>query len=127
MRIEADKLDSMGFVIDFTKVKPAMKGALAILDHQGLVVAGAMCEAVDTEGRILVHNEDEVYDLPGDEVVMLPIPAATAEALAAWAGTQIWKQIPDEDLERITYAEVTFWETPNTGATFVIRERRAEY
>ncbi len=121
VRVEADQLDQQGFVLDFTHVKPMMKELLEQLDHHTLLADHSY---VKDEHQVRVETPDKHYSFPEEDVVILPVFATTAEEMAKWAGTEIWKKIPEEDQDRITYAEVTFWETENTGATFVMWNRR---
>jgi 6-pyruvoyltetrahydropterin/6-carboxytetrahydropterin synthase len=124
VRVEVERLDPMGFVIDFSALKKAMKDVLESIDHQGVLAAE---KDVHPYKEIFGHQYLEVVNgekhlfLPASEVHALDVPATTAEALSEWASDWIWALIPTKDKERIERMDVTFWETPNTGATHTTR------
>jgi 6-pyruvoyltetrahydropterin/6-carboxytetrahydropterin synthase len=123
VRIEVTQLDPMGFVVDFSSVKSTMRGLLAFIDHKGLVVPAELVGFYKIMFGVQyfdIRNGEKHYFLPDTDFVVVPVTATTAEELAKWAATRIWEKMPIEDQGRINRMEVTFWETPNTGATFVM-------
>ena len=117
VRISATKLDPLGFVVDFSWVKDAMRAFLKTLDHAGFVVPESALESVDDNGYITVRQGKDFFVLPADQVHGVPVTATTAEEMAKFALRWVVAAIPTADRDRIEELEVTYWETDSTGAT----------
>jgi len=80
-RVEG-RLNETGMVIDFTEVKRVLKGIAETMDHHVLVPGdGVLSVEVDGDEVKLEHGGRR-YVLPARDVVVLDVPAITAENLA---------------------------------------------
>jgi len=81
-RVEG-RLDSTGMVIDFSEVKRVLREIAETMDHHVLVPGDGIL-AVEVDGdEVRMEHKGRRYVLPTRDVVVLDVPAITAENLAA--------------------------------------------
>ncbi|HET6404770.1 MAG TPA: 6-carboxytetrahydropterin synthase [Candidatus Thermoplasmatota archaeon] len=83
-----------GFIMDFGTVKDVLREVADRLDHRVLVQSKSPHFQVKRLGRS-VHFELGLkhYALPEEDVMLLPIEATTAEALAEWVADEILSMV----------------------------------
>jgi 6-pyruvoyl-tetrahydropterin synthase len=107
--------DLSGTVAEFSKIKPAMRDAVAPLRRRTLVPGQA------PELRIIPKNDSlsiacgpKQYLLPAEDVTVLPVANTTLEALAGYLLSQVLPQLQGAGL---VAAELELSELPGTSAT----------
>jgi 6-pyruvoyl-tetrahydropterin synthase len=104
-----------GMVCDFSHAKTALAAAIAPLKRRTLFPAsppGGTCARRD--GQVLIECGGKRYSLPDPDVVLLPVPNTTTEAIAGWLLAQL---LPGLSLPGIHLAELVLAEAPDTSAT----------
>lgn len=108
-------------MIDFGSVKAALRKAIAPLSRRTLVAARADgVPVIVHDGRVRFGHGDKHYDLPEGNVVLLPLPNTTTEAIAAHLLDQLDVALHQPGL---AWAELTLAEASDITAT-VRRELR---
>ncbi len=102
------QLDKMGFVIDFSILKDAVKDLLRAVDHR-YMVSNANREDNCPYTRAAVKYRP-------DDIVNLPIPQTSAEYLAGYFKEKIQARLQEIDYGHIAVMEVVVWETISSCA-----------
>lgn len=108
-------VDDAGMVTDFSAAKKALAGAIGPLRRRTLMPAafpGGRCTA--DGGQILVECGAKRYSFPAGDVLLLPVPNTSTEALAGYLLRLI---LPHLDSDRVQLAELTLAEASDTSAT----------
>ena len=82
MTLEGDIAEN-GMVFDFVKAKKAVKDVMEELDHKVMLPGNS--KSVDLEigdKNIIARHGDKEYSLPLEDIVILDLPAISAEHLA---------------------------------------------
>lgn len=75
-------LNEFGIVLDFEIIKNALREIIIELDHKLLIPTQSSHFKIETGPAVKVHLGDKLYQFPEEDVTMLNISSATAEALA---------------------------------------------
>jgi 6-pyruvoyl-tetrahydropterin synthase len=111
-----------GMVTDFSAAKQALAGAISPLRRRTLMPAVFPGGRVTADGgQILVECGPKRYSFPAGDVLLLPVPNTTTEALAGYLLSQV---LPHLDQDRVQLAELTLAEASDTSAT--VRARPGE-
>jgi 6-pyruvoyltetrahydropterin/6-carboxytetrahydropterin synthase len=77
-------MDTVGYVMDFTKLKYMIREIISPLDHKILIASqNISLRVTNTGGGMEVTFKEKKYLFPKQECVILPIPNCTAEHIAA--------------------------------------------
>ncbi len=90
VELHSEELDGLGFVVDFAGVKQRVREVCAQLDER--ILLPEQCRHLETSrdgSQIEVAFGDRRYQLPFEDVVLLPLVNTTVELLAQW----LWEQI----------------------------------
>ncbi|MEW5937352.1 MAG: 6-carboxytetrahydropterin synthase [Candidatus Thermoplasmatota archaeon] len=92
-----------GVLIDFLKLKGAMRSAVQELDHKVIIPLRGEGLVVKKEGEgVHVSYDNKRYLFPSEDVVLLEIAAPTAEELAEYLLQKLMNLLGDvEGIERI--------------------------
>jgi 6-pyruvoyltetrahydropterin/6-carboxytetrahydropterin synthase len=83
-------LDENAYVLDFTRLKRALRAVVDRLDHRMLLpTKSALVRVTQSGAEIQATYRDKRYVFPSDDVVLLPIPNTTAEMLAWWIAREL--------------------------------------
>jgi 6-pyruvoyltetrahydropterin/6-carboxytetrahydropterin synthase len=78
-------LDENFYVLDFTRLKRALRAVVDRLDHRMLLpTKNALIQVTQSGDEVRATYRDKRYVFPLSDVVLLPIPNTTAEMLAWW-------------------------------------------
>lgn len=90
VEIETD-LDAHGLVVNFKEIKPLIKELVDQLDEHVLIPAQhpVLKTKRRPDGQLEIHYQQRRYELPADEVILLPISNTSAENLASWVGREM--------------------------------------
>lgn len=106
---------SDGMLIDFSKVKSALRKAIAPLRRRTLIPGLAPQARITSENdTVSIVTSGKTYVLPADDVVVLPLANTTTEAIAGYLLKQV---LPHLQGECSTTAELEVSEAPDTSAT----------
>lgn len=104
-------------VVDFTDIKKHLKGLLQHLDHRVLIPTRRKDAVIEREGgevQFMVGNKR--YVLPGEDVVLLDIPSASAEHVARYLGEKMGEYL--RNFENVHAFSLGVDEGPGQGAWF---------
>jgi 6-pyruvoyltetrahydropterin/6-carboxytetrahydropterin synthase len=83
-------LDENAYVLDFTRLKRALRGIVDRLDHRMLLpTKSTLIRVTQSSAEIEASYRDKRYVFPSSDVVLLPIPNTTAEMLAWWIAQEL--------------------------------------
>jgi 6-pyruvoyltetrahydropterin/6-carboxytetrahydropterin synthase len=90
VEIETD-LDAHGLVVNFKEIKPLIRELVDQLDEHVLIPAQhpVLKTKRRPDGQLEIHYQQRRYELPADEVILLPISNTSAENLASWVGREM--------------------------------------
>jgi 6-pyruvoyl-tetrahydropterin synthase len=111
--------DAAGMVTDFTAAKKALASAISPLRRRTLmpaVIPGGRC--TQDGGQVLLECGAKRYSFPAGDVVLLPVPSTSTEALAGYLLSQV---LPHLDSGRVRLAKLTLAEASDTSATVTAR------
>jgi len=117
----AGQVDAAGMVTDFGPVKAALREAIKPLRRRTLVATRAAAAPVETgDDGVRFGFGGKRYELPAEDVALLPLVNTTTEAIAAYLLDQL-----DSVLRQpgVAWAELSVAEAPDVAAT-VRRELR---
>jgi 6-pyruvoyltetrahydropterin/6-carboxytetrahydropterin synthase len=78
-------LDQNFYVLDFTRLKRALRAVVDRLDHRMLLpTRSAHIQVTPSASEVQATYRDKRYVFPLSDVVLLPVPNTTAEMLAWW-------------------------------------------
>jgi 6-pyruvoyltetrahydropterin/6-carboxytetrahydropterin synthase len=78
-------LDENSYVLDFTRLKRALRAVVDRLDHRMLLpTRSALIQVTPSASEVQATYRGKRYVFPLSDVVLLPIPNTTAEMLAWW-------------------------------------------
>jgi 6-pyruvoyltetrahydropterin/6-carboxytetrahydropterin synthase len=78
-------LDENAYVVDFTRLKRALRALVDRLDHRMLLPdRNPAIRVVRAGDSVEARYREKRYVFPAEDVVLLPIPNTTAEMLAWW-------------------------------------------
>jgi len=88
-------VDKNGMVLDFVEAKLAIQLELDELDHR-LLLPATSTRMVITEagGNTTIEFDGKHYSVPASDVLLLPLPAITAEMLAKYLHSKIKARFP---------------------------------
>jgi 6-pyruvoyltetrahydropterin/6-carboxytetrahydropterin synthase len=87
-------LDENAYVLDFTRLKRALRAVVDRLDHRMLLpTKSALIRVTQTGAEVEASYRDKRYVLPASDVVLLPVPNTTAEMLAAWISQEVRREM----------------------------------
>lgn len=113
-------LDDHGLVLNFKQVKPLIRSIVDELDEH-LLIPGehAVLQCERSEGRAKIRYLDRLYEVPVEDVIVLPINNTSAENLAAWLGRELRRRI-EEKFSEVTLQGLTVGveETPGQRGEF---------
>ncbi len=108
-------LDADGMLVDFTKVKAALREAIAPLPRRTLMPGHAPEVRITPETNTLsISAGRKWYALPAEDVVVLPLANTTTEAIAGYLLDQV---LPHLHGTTLTTVELELSEAPDTAAT----------
>jgi 6-pyruvoyltetrahydropterin/6-carboxytetrahydropterin synthase len=83
-------LDENAYVLDFTRLKRALRSVVDRLDHRMLLpTKSALIRVTKSGTEVHAAYRDKRYVFPLGDVVFLPIPNTTAEMLAWWIAQEL--------------------------------------
>ena len=77
-------LDSHGIILDFEIIKNALREVIVELDHKLIVPTKNKQFKVKNKDDIWITIDEKEYKFPSEDVVLVEIESATAEALAGY-------------------------------------------
>ena len=84
-----------GMLIDFHDAKRAMREVCEALDHRTLIPMEREDVTVIVAGDNLdIRIQHKNYSLPKEDVLLMPLPAVTAERLAEWFLDELLRRLP---------------------------------
>ena len=107
------ELDEQHMVLDYGVLKEELKKLTKPLDHKVLIPSkaeGLLIE--DNQDSIEINSCDKRYIFPKEDVLLIPIPATTAEELAKYFHDEIKKLWPKFKLS------VNIEEAPGSSAIY---------
>jgi hypothetical protein len=82
-------------IADFAAVKGALRAALAPLRKRTLFASDTPGVTVEHAGsQVVIQGAGKVYNLPADDVMLLPTTSTSTEAIAGYLLDQIVEQLP---------------------------------
>lgn len=90
-------LDANGMVIDYGVLKKHMKAILDDWDHKFIVPEGYVNQG-DDEDRVVVVYPQREFNLPVDDVAILPIEQTTCEQMAEYFHEQLSTLLPNYEV-----------------------------
>jgi 6-pyruvoyltetrahydropterin/6-carboxytetrahydropterin synthase len=115
-----------GMLIDFHDAKRALREVCEALDHRVLIPMEREDVKVVVAGDNLdIRIQNKAYSLPKDDVLLMPLPAVTAERLSEWFLGELLRRLPLSP--NVTSASVGIEEGQGQGAwaTLELRGVRA--
>jgi 6-pyruvoyltetrahydropterin/6-carboxytetrahydropterin synthase len=104
-----------GMLVDFHDAKRAMREVCEALDHRVLIPMEREDVTVLVVGDNLdIRVQDKAYSLPKDDVLLMPLPAVTAERLSEWFLGELLRRLPLPP--NVTSASVGIEEGQGQGA-----------
>jgi len=104
-----------GMLIDFHDAKRALREVCEALDHRVLIPMDREDVTVIVAGDNLdIRIQDKAYSLPKDDVLLMPLPAVTAERLSEWVLGELLRRLPLPP--NVTSASVGIEEGQGQGA-----------
>jgi 6-pyruvoyltetrahydropterin/6-carboxytetrahydropterin synthase len=111
-------LDENSYVLDFTRLKRALRAVVDRLDHRMLLpTKSALIHVTRSDSEVEATYRDKRYVFPVSDVVLLPVPNTTAEMLARWI-TQELRQSLGPALDGATAIEVEVDESSGQRAFY---------
>ena len=90
VRIDGRQLDHRGLLVDFASLKKTIRELCGRLDDRILLPEEAEgIESQECGGQLEVRLEGRRYELPANEVVLLPLANTSVELLSRW----LWQQL----------------------------------
>jgi 6-pyruvoyl-tetrahydropterin synthase len=117
LRLSGAPDPATGILVDFTEVKAALREAIRPLRRRTVLPADAPQVSVCDGGRVVADDGHKRYDLPAEDVTLLPVPNTTTEAIAGWLAAQVLPRLPEP--ARLRRVELVLSEAPDTAATVV--------
>ena len=100
-------LDANAYVVDFTRLKRALRAVVDRLDHKMLLPTESRSIRIERQGDHLQATYGERrYVFPASDVVLLPVPNTTAEMLARWIAGELRGQLGERLPAGVTALEV---------------------
>jgi 6-pyruvoyltetrahydropterin/6-carboxytetrahydropterin synthase len=111
------RVNAQGYVLDFGIVKEAAKRVCRRLNEKTIVPQRSDCLRIEEAGAqiVVLYDQDE-FRFPKSDVVLLPIVHSSAEELAQFLLSEIYRELQAEGVEGITSLEVGVAETPGQAA-----------
>ena len=111
--------DPAGMLVDFAVVKAALRAAIGPLRRRTLMPAEAPGVSIRVaEGRVVVCDGRKRYDLPAEDVTLLPVANTTTEEIAGWLLVRVLPSLCGvAGLRRV---ELAVSEAPDTAATAAV-------
>lgn len=94
-------LDEHGLVVDFKRIKPVVRELLDALDEHFLVPGEhheLRVSELEGEGVEVLYRERR-YELPREDVIVLPVNNTSSENLAAYIGRELLRILPERFAE----------------------------
>ena len=90
-------LDPHGLVLNFKQIKPLIRALVDELDEHFLVPGEhPVLQCEEHDGRVTVRYQDRTYEVPAEDVIVLPINNTSAENLAGWLGRELRGRIEEQ-------------------------------
>ncbi|MEU4607636.1 6-carboxytetrahydropterin synthase [Kribbella sp. NPDC023972] len=87
-------LDKDGMIADFAAVKGTLRAALAPLRKRTLFASDTPGVTIEHAGsQVVIRGAGKVYNLPADDVMLLPTTSTSTEAIAGYLLDQIVEQL----------------------------------
>ncbi len=93
--------DASGMVIDFTVVKRVLREIADSMDHHVLVPGDGVLTVDVVDDEVRMEHDGRRYVLPARDVVVLDVPAITAENLAVSILRRVMSEITADNIESI--------------------------
>lgn len=88
-------LDTDGMIADFGAVKSALRATLAPLRKRTLFASETPGVTIEHTGsQVVIRGAGKIYNLPADDVMLLPTTSTSTEAIAGYLLDQIVGQLP---------------------------------
>ena len=111
-------LDENFYVLDFTRLKRALRAVVDRLDHRMLLpTRSTLIQVTPSAAEVEAIYRDKRYVFPQGDVVLLPIPNTTAEMLAWWIVQEL-RQTLGAALDGATAIEVEVDESSGQRAFY---------
>ena len=111
-------LDENFYVLDFTRLKRALRAVVDRLDHRMLLpTRSTLIRVTPSAAEVEAIYRDKRYVFPQSDVVLLPIPNTTAEMLAWWIVQEL-RQSLGAALDGATAIEVEVVESSGQRAFY---------
>ena len=116
VEVAGDQLDDLGILVDFERVKRAVRQLCTELDSRTLLpMRSPLLRFDDTEGGVTVRFGAKHYHFPEEDVVRLPLVNTTVELFAQMC----WARLADEvDSTEIDHLVVEVGETAGQSCCF---------
>jgi 6-pyruvoyl-tetrahydropterin synthase len=117
LRLSGTPNPATGMLLDFTEAKTALRQAIHPLRRRTLLPANAPEVTVHEGGQVVVDDGHKRYELPAEDVTLLPVPNTTTEAIASWLVARVTPAL--QGATRLRRIELVLAEAPDTAATVV--------
>ncbi len=88
-------INKQGMVLDFVEAKASIQAELDELDHKLLLPATSPRMVIQEVGtNTSIQFDQKTYSIPSCDVLLLPIPAITAELLAKYLHAKLKARFP---------------------------------
>jgi len=112
-------LGAQGYVIDFGVVKRIARKLCDRLDERILVPARSDCLTVEERGRnVVLRYEDDEFQFPADDAILLPIAHSSAEELGQYLAGQLKAELAAEGIDTLNWIEVGVEESFGQAAIY---------
>jgi len=122
VELSGASLDEDGFLVDLDRVKTCVRAACHDLDELTLVPGESPYVTVDEDGdRVTIGFADRRYELPREDVRVLPLRNVTIEALAEHLWRELRTGLGPGPFDRIDRLEVVVEETDGQRCAYAAR------
>jgi 6-pyruvoyl tetrahydropterin synthase/QueD family protein len=108
------------WVMDFGRVKAALRKLCAELDHRFVLQLQSRVLSIQAQGQAwhIQTPDGRSYVFPVQDVAALEIDNSTAERLAQYIAGRLWSAVSERGAEGISAVAVEVWEGPGQRASF---------
>jgi len=108
-----------GMLVDFAALKAALRMAIGPVRRRTLMPAGGAGIRVHAaQGRVVIEDGRRRFDLPAEDVVLLPVTNTSTEEIAGWLLDRTLAALGE--VSGLSRAELMLAEAPGTAAVATV-------